>query len=221
MVYFARRFVVCLTLSNFVLVFFSPFSIAITSLGEERANLSAFRMFDRFVLVWICRFLLPLDVWEGCGLWLWHSLDFSLTCFGIVRPFRNKPSLFSLLKHFFPGWCEFVYFRTGFRIEQIVLRFRFVRLFFFFFFFFFSELPGAVALGNCRRRLWLGPGYRNPVGSDMLTFLSENARLRHNDVNQREYRKRKLRAKKKRQRWQWQRNTRQREQKNKTKKKQM
>ena len=27
------------------LVFFSPFSIAITSLGEERANLSAFRTF--------------------------------------------------------------------------------------------------------------------------------------------------------------------------------
>ena len=35
----------------FVLVFFSPFSIAITSLGEERANLSAFRTFIRFVLV--------------------------------------------------------------------------------------------------------------------------------------------------------------------------
>ena len=44
---------------------FSPFSIAITSLGEERANLSAFRMFDRFMRVWICRFPLPLDVWEG------------------------------------------------------------------------------------------------------------------------------------------------------------
>ena len=64
-VYSARRFVVCLTLCHFVLVFFSPFSIAITSLGEERANLSAFRMFDRFVLVWICRFPLSLDVWEG------------------------------------------------------------------------------------------------------------------------------------------------------------
>ena len=38
---------------------------AITSLGEERANLSAFRTFYRFVLVWICRFPLPLDVWEG------------------------------------------------------------------------------------------------------------------------------------------------------------
>ena len=55
----------CLTLCHFVLLFFSPFSIAITSLGEERANLSAFRMFDRFVLVWICRFPLPLDVREG------------------------------------------------------------------------------------------------------------------------------------------------------------
>ena len=40
-------------------------SFAITSLGEERANLSAFRTFVRFVLVWICRFPLPLGVWEG------------------------------------------------------------------------------------------------------------------------------------------------------------
>ena len=50
---------------HFVFVFFSPFSIAITSLGKERANLSAFRTFVRFVLVWICRFPLPLGVWEG------------------------------------------------------------------------------------------------------------------------------------------------------------
>ena len=46
-------------------VFFSPFSIAITSLGEERANLSAFRTFVRFVLVWIWWFSLPIGVWEG------------------------------------------------------------------------------------------------------------------------------------------------------------
>ena len=51
MVYSTRRFVVCLFVSYFVLVFFSPFSIAITSLGEERANLNAFRTFVRFVLV--------------------------------------------------------------------------------------------------------------------------------------------------------------------------
>ena len=65
MVYSTRRFVVCLSVCHFVLVFFSPFSIAITSLGEERANLSAFQTFVRFVLVWICRFSLPLGVWEG------------------------------------------------------------------------------------------------------------------------------------------------------------
>ena len=64
-VYSTRRFVVCLTMCHFVLVFFSPFSIAITSLGEERANLSAFRTFVRFLLVWICWFPLPLGVWEG------------------------------------------------------------------------------------------------------------------------------------------------------------
>ena len=64
-VYSTRRFVVCLSMCHFVLVFFSPFSIAITSLGEERASLGAFRTFVRFVLVWICRFPLPLWVWEG------------------------------------------------------------------------------------------------------------------------------------------------------------
>ena len=32
---------------------------------EERANLIAFSTFVRFVLVWICRFPLPLGVWEG------------------------------------------------------------------------------------------------------------------------------------------------------------
>ena len=50
-VYSTRRFVVCLSVCHFVLVFFSPFSIAITSLGEERANISAFRTFVRYVLL--------------------------------------------------------------------------------------------------------------------------------------------------------------------------
>ena len=65
MVYSTRRFVLCLTLCYFVLMFFSPFSIAITSLGEERANLSAFPTFVQFALVWFCLFPLPLVVWEG------------------------------------------------------------------------------------------------------------------------------------------------------------
>ena len=66
--YSTRRFVLCLNLVLFFFscfFFFSPFSIAITSLGEERANLSAFRTFVRFVLVWFYRFSLPLGVWKG------------------------------------------------------------------------------------------------------------------------------------------------------------
>ena len=64
-VYSTRRFVLCIALCHFVVVFFSPFSIAITSLGEERAGLGAFRTFFRFALVWFCLFPLPLVVWEG------------------------------------------------------------------------------------------------------------------------------------------------------------
>ena len=60
-----RAFVILNFLRRFRKFAFSPFCIAITSLGEERANLSAFRTFVRFVLVWICRFPLPLGVWEG------------------------------------------------------------------------------------------------------------------------------------------------------------
>ena len=89
MVYSTRRLVLCLPLSHFVLVFFSPFSIAITSLGEERANLSAFRTFVRFVLVWICRFPLPLSVWEG----LRFVIVALLGLFSYL--FLNKDSLFT------------------------------------------------------------------------------------------------------------------------------
>ena len=62
--WFTRRFVLCLALCYFVLVLFSPFSIEITSLGEERANLRAFRTFVRFALVWVCLFPLPLGISE-------------------------------------------------------------------------------------------------------------------------------------------------------------
>ena len=87
LVYSTRRFVLCLTLCHFVLVFFSYYSIAITSLGEERANLSVFRTFVRFELVWICRFPLPLGVWEGLrfrtlpGLFSYPFFEYTIWCF--------------------------------------------------------------------------------------------------------------------------------------------
>ena len=77
----ARRFVLSLTLCYFVLVFFSPFSIGITSLGKEKTNLSDFlRLFDLSLFGFVC-FLFLLVSEKGCSLWFWHSLDFSLTFF--------------------------------------------------------------------------------------------------------------------------------------------
>ena len=90
---------------HFVLVFFSPFSIAITSLGEERANLSAFRTFVRFVVVWICRFPLPLRVWErlrfvivalpGLFSYLFFVLAWSVVVFiySVLRARRNEKEM--------------------------------------------------------------------------------------------------------------------------------
>ena len=64
-VYSTRRFVLCHALCYFVLVFFSPFSITTTSLGEMRARLGTLRTFVRFAVVWFCLFFLPLGVWKG------------------------------------------------------------------------------------------------------------------------------------------------------------
>ena len=51
----------------FVLVFYNPFSIAITSLGEEKPILRAFRMFVRSALVWFVCFLFLLVSRKGFG----------------------------------------------------------------------------------------------------------------------------------------------------------
>ena len=82
---------------------FQSFSIAITSLGEERANLSVFRKFVRFVLVWFCRFHLPLGVWDG----LWFvivalpglfSLTFFFAMYGIASSFYKTIMSFLNIK---------------------------------------------------------------------------------------------------------------------------
>ena len=87
-------------------MFFSPFSIAITSLGEERANLSAFRTFIRFVLVWICRFPLPLGVWEGLRFVIVVLPGlFSYLFFPQLGCRRDK---YTIPLHFFPSSLDFV-----------------------------------------------------------------------------------------------------------------
>ena len=67
-VYSTRQFVLSLALFYFVIVFFSPFSIAITSLREEKANLSFFvLLFELRLFGFVC-FLFLLFSGIGCGL---------------------------------------------------------------------------------------------------------------------------------------------------------
>ena len=62
-------------------VFFSPFSIAITSVGEKRANLSVVvHLFD-LRLFCFCLFPLPLGVLVGLWFVIVAPLDFSLSLF--------------------------------------------------------------------------------------------------------------------------------------------
>ena len=115
-----------LALCYFVLVFFSPFSIAITSLGEERANLSAFRTFVRFALVLFCLFTLPFGVWVGLRLVI-VALPGLLSYLFLVGPIVVH---FVLLFCFLFVFCLFVFC-------FVLFVFLFLVCFFFFFFFFF------------------------------------------------------------------------------------
>ena len=77
-------------MSCLVLVVFSPFSIAISSAGEELILVLFIRLFDLRLFGFVC-FLFLLVSRKGCGLRLWHSLDFSLTFFCNML-MLNKPA---------------------------------------------------------------------------------------------------------------------------------
>ena len=68
---------------------FSPFSIAITSLGKERADLCVFvRLYVLRVLVCVS-FLLLLVSGIGRDFYLWHSPDFYFLTFHVTRLFNG------------------------------------------------------------------------------------------------------------------------------------
>ena len=80
---------------HFVLVFFSPFSIAITSLGKELILVLFVRFFG-LCLFGFVSFLFLLVSGKGSGLWMWHSLDFSITFFSSPEPKAQGELLWSL-----------------------------------------------------------------------------------------------------------------------------
>ena len=66
----------CPRVSSFLLALWSP------RLGKrELVCVLIVHLFVCFVHVSFCHFSLPLGVGFGCGLWLWHSLDFSINFF--------------------------------------------------------------------------------------------------------------------------------------------
>ena len=71
-------------------------ALRLPRLGEERANLSVFRMLDRFLLVRICRFLLPLDVWEGLRFISLRMFYSSITEKGVLQTKHALLRLFGL-----------------------------------------------------------------------------------------------------------------------------
>ena len=108
-------------------MFFSPFSIAIIPLWEERANLSAFRTFVRFVLVWIWRFPLPLSVWErlrfvtvalpGLFSYLFCTCEYILLLEFMVT-WQNSKRVSSKVHAFIQNAVNFALLYSGFCMNQ-------------------------------------------------------------------------------------------------------
>ena len=115
MVYSTRRFVLSLALCYFILVFFSPFSIAITSLGEERANRSAFRTFDLRLFGFVC-FLFLLVSGKGCGLLIVALPGLFTYLFSTVQIFY----LIEMFKQFFREQCHCTFLSNVTGVQQVL-----------------------------------------------------------------------------------------------------
>ena len=89
MVYSTRQFVLCLTLCYFVLVFSVLLALWLPSLGKRELILVLFVCLFDLCLFCFVGFLFLLVSWKGCGLWMWRSLDFTLTFFKIQNGLHN------------------------------------------------------------------------------------------------------------------------------------
>ena len=76
MVYSTRRFVLCLALCYFILVFLVLLALRLPSLGKRELDLVLFvRVFDLRLFGFVC-FLFLLVSGKGCGLGVWEGLRF-------------------------------------------------------------------------------------------------------------------------------------------------
>ena len=79
-IYSTGRFVLCLTLCYILFLCFSVLlALRLPRLGKREPIVLLFVcLFDLCLFVFV-GFLFLFVSGKGCGLWLWHSLDFSLT----------------------------------------------------------------------------------------------------------------------------------------------
>ena len=78
------------------LCFLVLLALRLPCFGKSELVLVLFgRLFDLYLFGFVC-FLFLLVSGKGCGLWLWHSLDFSHTFF-FFRILRNLPSHIRIL----------------------------------------------------------------------------------------------------------------------------
>ena len=150
MVYSTKRFAFSLALYYFIVASFSPFSIANTSFGKERANLCAFRTFVRLALVWFCLFPLHFCGWDGLGL----LLELLLYHVAAVK---------SLFIHHHIVWPQ-------------TLSLFFFSLFFSSFFFFFCFFRGHNTCMACRIFVYFSPLARRKVFCSAIDNLKLDKR---------------------------------------------
>ena len=80
--WFILRGICCMSFRvSFFPVFFSPFTLRLPRFGKRELISVLFVRLFGLCLFRFVGFLFLLGSGKGCGLWLWHSLDFSLTFF--------------------------------------------------------------------------------------------------------------------------------------------
>ena len=94
----------------FCFVFCSPFSIAITSLGEERANLSVFRTICACLSVSSSSWCLGWAAASDCGTpWTFPLLFLQMCSFGMELREQYTPGRSSALFHKTDNVCAFLF----------------------------------------------------------------------------------------------------------------
>ena len=96
MVYSARRFFVCLPCAILFLCFSVLLALRLPRLGKRELILVLFVCLNDLCLFGFVGFLFLLMSGKGCGLCLWHSLDFSLTFFVVYSTRRFALNLTAL-----------------------------------------------------------------------------------------------------------------------------